>query len=161
MADLYGTNTTSSNNAVTQGAGSRPSPKNEALRLFRDSYTLATATWANADVLYFGPFRAGEALHPADTKICGDGTVDLGDDVDVGWAYQDGTSSDDDAFATAANMSAANIDVDGLAVNTSRQAALLEPPTNDRPWYLTLSPDDVTDAAAGDMVLEALVLHDN
>jgi len=125
MANLLSTNVTITSERDLKGAQNRLNPKSKAIRVLEDAYTVVAASWLVTNVLQIGPIPAGVKINTA--KVIGDGTVDLGDDVDVGWAYADATSSDDDAFATGTDMSATLIDGLGLEF-----CANVEPPTNDR-----------------------------
>ena len=160
MATHYGTKATNANNVATLGAAERNSSGGEALRVHRESFTLAVASWANNDVLRLGPFRAGEKVNGLLSRIIGDATVDLGDDIDLGWAYVDGTgTADPDAFiAGTFDCSAATIDVLGaILADGTVDDGIYEPPTNDRDWWLTLTVIDATGEAAGDVYFQIAV----
>lgn len=162
MANRYTDDASAANDATTQGAGARPAVKAGGVRKWRDQYTLATADWANSDVLHLGPFRAGEIVDGNTFRITGDATVDLGDDVDIGWAYVDGTgTADPDAFvAGTTDCSAATIDVLGLVPHDGTvDSGFWEPPTNDRPWWLTITVIDATGEAAGEVYFTADIVN--
>lgn len=149
----YALKSNAANNALTQGAGNRPVQEvGENQTYWEDTLTVVVAAVLATDVLRLGPFRPGEFL--TDLAVHGDGTTDLGDDVDVGWAYVDGSgTADPNAFADALDLSAGNIDV--LGTTLLNLVKKVEPPTNDRLWWLTVTFIDVTDVAVGPAVFSA------
>ena len=150
----YATKSTQTNAALTKGAGNRPTQSlGENQTYWEDTFTVVAADWLITDVLRLGPFRPGEFL--TDLWIRGDATGDGGDDVDIGWAYVDGTgTADPDAFfAGTRDMTATTIDV--LGVTGLELVVKAEPPTNDRAWWLTVTLVDATGVTAGDIVFSA------
>ena len=163
MATHYGITSDLANTALTKG-GERPSSSGEASRTWRDSYTMATAAWANSDVLNLGPFSAGEVINGNTLRLTGDATADLGDDVDFGWAYVDGTgTADPDAFVAGTfDCTAATIDVLGVVCHDGTvDSGFFAPPTNDRKWWLTMTVINATGEAAGTVHFTAEVIHHN
>lgn len=158
----YGVTSTKTSNALTQGAGNRASSTGEGVRKWRDSYT--TSTWLDTgpDTLYLGPFRAGEVIDGNTLRITGDATLDMGDDVDVGWSYVDGTgTADPDAFVAGTfDCTAATIDVLGVIMHDGTvDSGFYAPPTNDRDWWLTITAIDDTGAADGTVYFTADVVN--
>ena len=158
MATRYGVNSALQNTARTKG-GDRPTSDGANIEHYQDYHTIVLASWANDDVIHFGPFKAGQKILAYESRIVGNATTDAGDDVDVGWLYVDGSGSDPNGFLDAADMSAGNIDVDGLILGANRGIAPLEPGTNDRDWWFTLTIIDATGEAVGPLTLDAWVVN--
>lgn len=158
MATVYGVNATKANNALSLGAAERVNSTGEGVRFWEDSYT--TSSLQANDIIRFGPFRAGEEIVGSTLKLIGDATADLGDDLDVGWAYVDGTgTADPDAFVAGTfDGSAATIDVLGVTVmDGTVDDGVYAPPTNDRDWWLTVTCINATGAADGTFYMQGLV----
>jgi len=154
MAELKSVEATAASNVATRGAAERTQSGRRTLPgSFVDTITLdVSADWNSTDgtdYALFGPIPAGAELLKAEvtgitsaTDPLHSTTPDLGDDVDVGWRYMDGSNSDHDAFAVARNLSTP-------LLATVLCAGRCAPPTNDRDWFLVLDPDSVTGAADG------------
>lgn len=160
MATHYGVNATKSNDSRTLGAAQRFSSTGEGVRYWNDSFVIVTDDYAANDIIRLGPFKAGEKIIGSTLRITGDATVDLGDDIDVGWAYVDGTgTADPDAFVAGTfDASAATIDVLGAVMHDGTvDSGLYAPPTNDRDWWLTVTCITNTGEAAGTVYFESFV----
>ncbi len=156
-AVTYGTKSSGRNDAL-QKAGLRESDPGQELSYFYD--ISASATPATSMLWYFGPFPGGTIPVNSTIRIIGDGTTDLGDDIDVGYAFVDSADGTDDpnAFMDAENASAANIDKAGL-VNSTLHNGPQDPIA--KPYWITITTINATGAAAGTVALECFVRQKN
>lgn len=148
-ATVYGADSSTRNDALEK-AGQRQASK-EDIGYFKDK--TASFTPAAADVVKFGPFPRGSVIIPSSFRLQGDGTTDLGDDVNIGYApvtASDG-SADDNAYDDAADLSVGNIGVNASPVLSDHQIADVAP---DFDYWVTLTIVDDTGAAAGTLQME-------
>ena len=160
MANYYTVKAQKAVDVQTKGAAERNSSTGEGVRFFSDSIT--TVDLENNDIIHVGPFRAGEMVLGNFTKIIGDATVDLGTDLDIGWAYVDGSgTADPDAFVAGTfDGSAAVIDVAGVNITDGTvDDAVYGPPTNDRDWWLTITVIDNTGEINGTAYVQGLAVN--
>lgn len=156
-AITYGAKSSGRNDSL-QKAGLRESEIGQELAYFYD--ITASALPATAMLWYFGPFPGGSSPVLSTLRIVGDATTDLGDEIDVGYAFvvsTDGTD-DPDAFIDGVNASAGNIDVDGLAVVGPNVTATA---TIDKPYWITITTKNATGVAAGTLALECFIRTKN
>ncbi len=156
-ATRYGTKSSGRNDAL-QKAGLRESDPGQELSYFYD--ITASLTQSTNDVIRFGPFPGGSVPVTSSIRIIGDNSTDLGDDIDVGYAFVDSSDGTDDpnAFMDAENASAGNIDKAGL-VNSKLHNGPQDPIP--KPYWITITTIDATGAAAGTVALECFVRQKN
>jgi len=156
-AITYGAKSSGRNDAI-QKAGLRESDVGQELAYFYD--ISASALPATGMLWYFGPFPGGTVPVNSTIRIIGDNTTDLGDDIDVGYAFVNSADGTDDpnAFMDAEDASAANIDKAGL-VNTKLHNGPVD--LIDKPYWITITTIDATGVAAGTVALECFIRSKN
>lgn len=156
-ATTYGAKSSGRNDALKK-AGLRESEVGQELAYFYD--ITASALPATTMLWYFGPFPGGTAPVLSTLRIIGDATTDLGQEIDVGYAFvvsTDGTD-DPDAFIDGVDGSANLIDVDGLSVVGPSVTATA---TIAKPYWITITTKSATGVAAGTVALEVFVRTKN
>ncbi len=155
--DYYGALSSGRNDALLR-AGLRETEAGQDLAYWKD--TSASLTLANGEVLRFGPFPAGSIIVPSTLRILGDGTTDIGDDVNIGYepvVSTEGTA-DDNAYQDAADLSVGNIGVNAAPIMAAFQGTDIAPSFL---YWVTLTQVDATGAAAGTVTMECFVRHLN
>ena len=156
-ATTYGAKSSGRNDAL-QKAGLRESDPGQELSYFYD--ITASALPATSMLWKFGPFPGGTSPILSTLRIVGDATTDLGQEIDVGYAFVNSTdgTDDPDAFIDGVDGSAGQIDVNGLAVVGPNVTAT---PTIDKPYWITITTKNATGVAAGTVALEVFVRQKN
>ena len=150
--DYYGADSSGRNDAILR-AGLRETDGPSDLKYFKD--TSASLTLANGEVLRFGPFPANSIIVPSSMRIIGDGTTDIGDDVNVGYEpvqATDGTAVES-GYEDAVDMSVGNIGKTAASLMTDFDQHI-QPAFQ---YWVTLTQVDATGAAAGTVCLECFV----